>query len=983
MQSRHNAAMLALLATVSFTAIAAGAADAATPRNIGTVAAANDDVLGTPPAQQPRKLKLGLKLVESERVETSPVGAGQFMFLDQTTLMVWPKSDIVLDKYIYDPDKGAGEMAMSATRGVLRFIGGKISKTSDVTVRTPHAIVAIRGGMAHIEISDEKTKVTNVAGEYVKITNENGEVTLSRPMAAAESDGGAPNFLGIGGPAEAAALYRLPLGVGDGGVEKPIDEPIVEEAALQSGLVKIGSGDQTAPKGQSISTRGERAPRRNEQGDEVVVEVEKTILETNRILIASAVVDPTPEVILAEKPAENSGSPGGGGSGGFVFSGGDVIPGGDPAIPELPGQEIAGFEGAMFQNLNASAAGDLMFGPASGGIRFLAASETEDGGVRQVLGGTELDLIITFDEIPGFNVLPGGGEIGGRVADVTSFVDPDVFLLQALSANDGGPDAFQLSFIGAPTPTDVWTETAAPDVVLRRFAVSDDLFGQDPAPLPPGLGEAFGDDRLGELLLIGDPAGPVSAPFDPAVGPGVDTASKWALGWLSIQGEGVEQAMALGAMTAEVLPTAAGQPSGSGVFQVFAKGDAGFAPGVGFLPFGTLDNLAGETAFGPNGDYFVFSNGGPYLADDDPAFDAAPGTFSEVDGSGEAVQTYGDTRLASLTSKETVANATRAPLGTDLTGGFAAGVGQAFTPGAADGAKLSAPYLLATATPDDVRFLFDPNENAVSAEFLAEAPDGAVPSGDLAVALNFGGRDGQSAFLSDNVFLAQDSATATGGVTGQEQSLAGSSGAAPTGDRQNAFRGVLVSSGAVGDGGIFPPDVNAQPEFLRWGWWAGEYRQASDDPNPDLQARTDRFMPGVWVAGVKSDIASVQAATGLAKFDGFALASVIEAGAASYVEGGTFGMQYDFSARFGIVQIDGIAGENLTSVVSEANAPAGHHYGGGFNGFQNVGAGSIRGAFFTGDGDATAATAGGFGFTATDAGGVRRDVSGVFGADRE
>ena len=143
--------------------------------------------------------------------------------LDQTSLTVWPNSNIVLDKYLYDPDKKAGEMALSATRGVLRFIGGKISKTQDVTIKTPHAVVAIRGGMAQIVVSSKRTKVTNIASEYVKLSTQSGAVTLSRPMAAAEISEGEnePRFLGVGGAKEAAELYAEPLGKGSGGSTGP------------------------------------------------------------------------------------------------------------------------------------------------------------------------------------------------------------------------------------------------------------------------------------------------------------------------------------------------------------------------------------------------------------------------------------------------------------------------------------------------------------------------------------------------------------------------------------------------------------------------------------------------------------------------------------------------------------------------------------------------------------------------------------------
>src|SRR5258705_2997756 len=70
------------------------------------------------------------------------------LFLDGSALTVGPNSDVVLDEFVYDPSTETGKLAVSATRGVLRLVGGKISKTEPVTLRTPTATLGIRGGIA-------------------------------------------------------------------------------------------------------------------------------------------------------------------------------------------------------------------------------------------------------------------------------------------------------------------------------------------------------------------------------------------------------------------------------------------------------------------------------------------------------------------------------------------------------------------------------------------------------------------------------------------------------------------------------------------------------------------------------------------------------------------------------------------------------------------------------------------------------------------
>jgi len=999
MRANSGIYVLALAAVVMGAGPSMAAAKAI--RSIGSVAAANEAVIGTPPEQDPRKLKLGLKLFEAERVETSEIGAGQFLFLDQTSLTVWPSSDIVLDKYIYDPDKDTGEMALSATRGVLRFIGGRISKKTDVTVKTPHAVIAIRGGMAQVLVTDARTKVTNISGEYVRLYSSAGTLTLSRPMAQAEatSADAPPQFLGIGGRDEAAELYNQPLGFGDGGVQNPVTEQEVNDINVRSGVTDLGFNDPSVINQQPVSTQGERQVTDGAEVNELVVdEVEKTVIDAlgddviNEIDPPIVVDDPDPPIVIDDPDPP------------IVIDDPDPPVVDDPE-PELSLGPVAGLTGAIIENEDVDQA-SILLEEGQNRPRLTDGVRREGSGDFAVIDATGAPgVAASFLEIEGFLLFAGAGRLDGRTADVVSFVEPDVFYLNAFRTIAGAPDSLALSFFGTPTPRDVWTVEAAGDAPLRSYALSVDLFSLDGGPLPERFGDPFAPTSFGDMLLIGDPDGPLVPEFDGALGPDVDTSSKWVIAFLSIQGEGADQQSAFGAMTALALPTETGQPSLSGEFLFLSRLDAAEAPAFGALPIGTIDDGAGATAFGEDGDFLVLGNGGAYALDDDPDFDAAAATFSEWSNTAETEESFGKTRVAALDEIGASIDAARigvarplvgsvfegsatVPLDGVLTGGFASAAGQSFTPSAAAGDRLSAPYLLSTQSPDGVRMGFDKGTNTVVAEFAGMEPSADTPTLATDVNLNWGDARGQSAFADEDLFLAMDSTGPIGGLTGQAQSLGGSGGASSTVDddkvRQNAFRGALAVSEAVGDGGVFPAGVDTTPEFLRWGWWAGEFRQNPDDADPDLAGRSDRLFPGVWVAGVVSDLASVRAATGEASFEGLAVGQVIAtsaSGTSTFVDGGSFTMQYDFGDDTGMVSIDGIAGESLTSAVSEARASGGHHFAGDLAGFRQTGSGDVRGAFFTGAGDATAATAGNFGFTAT-ADGVQNVVSGVFAADK-
>jgi hypothetical protein len=134
-------------------AVAAGLAVAAslahgqqtdTPR-VGVTSAVNPSAAGTPPGAATRQLIIGSDVVFRERVITTDDGQAQLLFLDQSALMIGPNSSVVIDEFVYDPNAGKGNIAATLTQGSFRYIGGKLSKQGNATLRTPVATIGIRG----------------------------------------------------------------------------------------------------------------------------------------------------------------------------------------------------------------------------------------------------------------------------------------------------------------------------------------------------------------------------------------------------------------------------------------------------------------------------------------------------------------------------------------------------------------------------------------------------------------------------------------------------------------------------------------------------------------------------------------------------------------------------------------------------------------------------------------------------------------------
>jgi hypothetical protein len=91
-----------------------------------------------------RTLSGGGTVYSKELIHTGDAGVADLRFHDNTNLSVGPKSSVRLDKFVYDPNKSAGSVAVEATRGSFRLVTGSQSKGS-YQVKTPYGTLGIRG----------------------------------------------------------------------------------------------------------------------------------------------------------------------------------------------------------------------------------------------------------------------------------------------------------------------------------------------------------------------------------------------------------------------------------------------------------------------------------------------------------------------------------------------------------------------------------------------------------------------------------------------------------------------------------------------------------------------------------------------------------------------------------------------------------------------------------------------------------------------
>lgn len=89
-------------------------------------------------------LSPGSELHASETVRTGTVGRADLVFIDRSNLIVGSTSEVLLDKFVYDPVGSAGQVVMQAPHGDFRLVTGT-QDNSAYQVKTPYGTLHVRG----------------------------------------------------------------------------------------------------------------------------------------------------------------------------------------------------------------------------------------------------------------------------------------------------------------------------------------------------------------------------------------------------------------------------------------------------------------------------------------------------------------------------------------------------------------------------------------------------------------------------------------------------------------------------------------------------------------------------------------------------------------------------------------------------------------------------------------------------------------------
>lgn len=124
----------------------------------------------------PRTIAIGNEIFRNEQITTGPEGHLHILFRDESNMTLGPNAAITIDEYVYDPATGTGSLVVQQAAGVMRFIGGAISKSGNVSIATVVGTIGVRGGVALIRVLEGGgIQAFFVFGDQMTVESINGD----------------------------------------------------------------------------------------------------------------------------------------------------------------------------------------------------------------------------------------------------------------------------------------------------------------------------------------------------------------------------------------------------------------------------------------------------------------------------------------------------------------------------------------------------------------------------------------------------------------------------------------------------------------------------------------------------------------------------------------------------------------------------------------------------------------------------------------
>jgi len=104
--------------------------------------------------------KIGERIFVKDALRTGPDGSLGMTFKDDTLLSIGPKSEALIDEFLFSPAENRLSIVTRLLKGTAAYLTGTIGKLSPESVRfeTPVANVGIRGTKFAVKIEEDGTR---------------------------------------------------------------------------------------------------------------------------------------------------------------------------------------------------------------------------------------------------------------------------------------------------------------------------------------------------------------------------------------------------------------------------------------------------------------------------------------------------------------------------------------------------------------------------------------------------------------------------------------------------------------------------------------------------------------------------------------------------------------------------------------------------------------------------------------------------------
>jgi hypothetical protein len=199
-------------AMLLFAAMISGGAQASP---IAQVTSLVNAAFRSPPGEAERAVQLSDQLVQDEAVRTEADATVELGFIDGSQMSLEPESELVLSKYVFDPEGKATAAVINLQSGTFHYTSNGVPD-QNVVLKTPVATIGIRGtellifvGPSIVKPGETSLRVDVISGK-VDVDTEGGGTGKSAEGGQSVSVKGPNNDLSVGDIGDVATAAGAP-----------------------------------------------------------------------------------------------------------------------------------------------------------------------------------------------------------------------------------------------------------------------------------------------------------------------------------------------------------------------------------------------------------------------------------------------------------------------------------------------------------------------------------------------------------------------------------------------------------------------------------------------------------------------------------------------------------------------------------------------------------------------------------------------------